>query len=69
MIQATGGGVVYPEGDAEALAQAILTLADDPARYAELARQGREGVTALYSVGTVAQKIIELVHSVMGEAA
>ena len=65
MIEATGGGVIFPEGDAEALARAILELAGDAAQYAETARRGREGVVALYSVEAVAEKIAELVRSVM----
>jgi glycosyltransferase involved in cell wall biosynthesis len=39
-------GLIVPQGDSHALAQAIQTLASDPARRAELGRNAREDVAA-----------------------
>jgi glycosyltransferase involved in cell wall biosynthesis len=54
VITATGGGVVFPEGDAPALAAAILSLLRDPARRQLLADTGRATVLEKYSAARVA---------------
>ena len=56
-------GVLVPVGDAEALAVALAALLDDPARRAELARQGRRAVTA-YDWSTVTRQIVEVYETV-----
>jgi glycosyltransferase involved in cell wall biosynthesis len=50
VIEATGGGLIFPEGDVEALARIIGELRADPERRAELARTGAEGVRRHFSV-------------------
>jgi glycosyltransferase involved in cell wall biosynthesis len=44
VIETTGGGRVFPEGDAAALAALLAELHDDPAQRARLAQTGRQGV-------------------------
>jgi glycosyltransferase involved in cell wall biosynthesis len=62
-IETTGGGLTYPEGDVEALAEAILTLAKDETKAEELGRKGREGVIANYGLEAIAARIVQLVQS------
>ncbi|HEX6322580.1 MAG TPA: glycosyltransferase family 4 protein [Vicinamibacterales bacterium] len=46
----TGGGLLVPPDDAEALAQGLLRVLTDPALAAELSQRGALGVRAHYSV-------------------
>jgi glycosyltransferase involved in cell wall biosynthesis len=64
LIDNTGGGLLYPEGDIEALAQTIVKLAGDAALREELAQRGRQRVEELYSLDAIAQKLVDLVRSV-----
>lgn len=50
LIELTGGGLVFPEGDREALAGALSRLRDDPQLRAELAGAGRAAVERMFSV-------------------
>ncbi len=63
-IESTQGGLLYPEGDVGALAEAILKLSGDAALRREMGQRGRERVVALYSVEAVASKLVELIRSV-----
>jgi glycosyltransferase involved in cell wall biosynthesis len=54
LIDATGGGLVFPEGDVDALANAIVTLLRDPLRRRVLAESGRAVVHDRYSMPSVA---------------
>jgi UDP-glucose:(heptosyl)LPS alpha-1,3-glucosyltransferase len=56
VIETTGGGEIFPEGDVEALADRLDGLRADPLRARELARRGRERVAALFSVEAVADR-------------
>jgi starch synthase len=56
----SGEGVVVPREDGAALAEAIATLADDPARREELGRRGRAHVEAAFSVPAVGGALREL---------
>jgi glycosyltransferase involved in cell wall biosynthesis len=47
-------GLVFPEGDAKALAEHLRTLANDPAQRSQLARRGRERVLRYFSIECVA---------------
>ena len=62
-IETTGGGLVYPEGDTEALAAAIVSLAGDGDLRQRLAETGREGVMREYRLEAVADRIARLVLS------
>ncbi|MFI4990034.1 MAG: glycosyltransferase family 4 protein [Solirubrobacterales bacterium] len=50
LIELTGGGLVYPEGDSEALAARLAELREQPALRERLARTGRAAVERLFSV-------------------
>jgi glycosyltransferase involved in cell wall biosynthesis len=50
LIELTGGGLVFPEGDSEALAARLTELREQPELRRELARAGRAAVERLFSV-------------------
>jgi glycosyltransferase involved in cell wall biosynthesis len=50
LLELTGGGVTFPEGDADALARQLSRLRDDPPLRASLAATGRAAVQRLFSV-------------------
>ncbi len=50
LIELTGGGLVFPEGDARALAERLSRLRAEPDLRRELARTGRATVERLFSV-------------------
>lgn len=64
LIESTGGGVVYPEGDVEALSAALVRLAQDKDLRGDIGRDGREGVVRQYSNEAVAEKILRLAREV-----
>ncbi len=52
-----GGGLIFPEGDAQALAATILRLKTDPAEAHQLGTQGRRQVEAQYTWARVAAQM------------
>ena len=50
LIELTGGGLVFPEGDRDALAGRLRELRADPDRRRALAAAGRASVERLFSV-------------------
>ena len=60
LIELTGGGVLYAQGDASSLADALEKLLLDPARAAELSRCGREIVNARFTSDAMARSFEEL---------
>jgi glycosyltransferase involved in cell wall biosynthesis len=50
VIRRTGGGLVFPEGDSDALAAALSRLRESPRLRRELAAAGRAAVEKLFSV-------------------
>lgn len=54
VVKTTGGGIVFPEGDVDALARALVELRDDPTRCDRFASAGRAAVASLFSVPAVA---------------
>ncbi len=64
IIRATGGGLIFPEGDADALAGAIRTLALSPERQKELISKGGSSVARLYDQ----RQIVHTFASVIEEA-
>jgi glycosyltransferase involved in cell wall biosynthesis len=50
VIELTGGGLVFPEGDIEALARELGRLRADPGLRERLAQEGRAAVERLFSV-------------------
>ncbi|HEY8202567.1 MAG TPA: glycosyltransferase [Actinomycetota bacterium] len=66
VIGATRGGLVVPEGDIRALAEALATLRGDAALRSRLARTGRESVVRLFSTGAVADALEAALSNVAG---
>jgi len=54
VVQVTGGGLIFPEGDELALAAVLDALRMDPKRREELAEEGRRRVAGLFAVDAVA---------------
>ena len=65
LIRDTGGGLVFPEGDADALAVQLLTLIRDPVRRHQLAQAGSEAVRERYTYAAVAQQLYAVFCSVL----
>lgn len=62
------GCLVAPQGDSEALANAILSVATAPEKAVELARRGAIAVTRYSSVEMTAKRYVELYERVMVDA-
>lgn len=60
-------GLVFPEGDAQALSACVQQLLDNPARYRELATQGRARVLAHFTQARIAQQTYEVYQSLLNE--
>ena len=60
LLQEGEGGVMVPKGDAQAMAQAVVALADDPARAKALGARGRLIVKERFSVEHMASATQEL---------
>jgi glycosyltransferase involved in cell wall biosynthesis len=50
LIELTGGGLVFPEGDSHALAELLARLREDPDLRRQLASRGRAAVERLFTV-------------------
>jgi glycosyltransferase involved in cell wall biosynthesis len=61
-------GLIFPEGDAAALARQIQLLRDDPARARALAVAGRERVLRRYTQAQVARATWKVYRQVLGMA-
>jgi len=60
VIESTGGGMLVPEGDVGALAEALRALQANPRRRQELAERGRAEAVRLFSVDAVADALERL---------
>ena len=60
-------GLVFPEGDAEALAAHLRGLIEDPERLRELQRAGRRRVLAQFTQEQVARRTWEVYRHILGE--
>ena len=58
-------GLVYPEGEIEALREQIQSLMDDPDRWMVLAQSGRDRARAHYSQAQVAARTVEVYREVL----
>jgi glycosyltransferase involved in cell wall biosynthesis len=61
VIETTGGGLTFPEGDPARLADALEQLRGNPALRQELGRRGREAVARLFTVPTAADQLAALI--------
>jgi len=63
VINLTGGGLTFPEGDSEALAARLRELRADPALRARLAGAGREAVERLFTVPAATDPLERLLRN------
>ncbi len=61
------GGLVFPEGDAETLADQIEALLHDPEQRSELGRRGRERVLRCYTQERIAERTASVYRGLTGE--
>jgi glycosyltransferase involved in cell wall biosynthesis len=57
VIESTGGGAIFPEGDVHVLRETLCRLRDAPQLRRELAARGREQAQARFSVEAVARRL------------
>ena len=60
LLEATGGGVLTPPDDPDALAEALTALLSDPERNLALGRSGRDRVLTRFSVERMAEEVLTL---------
>jgi glycosyltransferase involved in cell wall biosynthesis len=60
-----GGGLIFPEGNSELLAAALMSLAADPARTRHLGQIGREQVERQYTTACVARQMAAIYSKVL----
>ena len=63
LIELTGGGLVFPEGDRDALAAALGKLREAPGLRQELAASGRTAVERLFSVPAATDRLERMLVS------
>ena len=65
LIELTGGGLVFPEGDVDALTEALQQLRASPALREQLAQNGRAAVERLFTVSAATDPLERmLTHAV-----
>jgi L-malate glycosyltransferase len=57
ILQGCAGGLLLTPGDTDHAVDAIAALLDDPARRAEMGRQGRAEVEARYAVPVISAQV------------
>jgi glycosyltransferase involved in cell wall biosynthesis len=67
VVQTTGGGLVFPEGDVAALARCLDGLRRDPLQRAALAAAGRRTVSERFSVPACTSAFEAQLQSVLAE--
>ncbi len=65
MVEATGGGLLFEPGDPRALAAALVSLRDDPARRDALASSGHAAVRVRYSDTAMAERTLEVYRAAL----
>jgi glycosyltransferase involved in cell wall biosynthesis len=64
IVEETGGGVIVPADDVEALAEALRELSGDPDKRGRLGRRAFDGVRASYSIQRSVDRLLEVYESV-----
>ncbi len=62
LIELTGGGLTFPEGDAVALAERLQRLREDPALRARLAAAGRAKVEQMFTVSAATDPLERMIE-------
>jgi len=65
IIEAAGGGILVEPDDPEALMEGLQSLRENPAKLAELSRQGSEGVRLHFSADKMAAKALAVYQSLL----
>jgi glycosyltransferase involved in cell wall biosynthesis len=65
LLQATGGGLVFPEGQPQALAEQLQRLMLQPALRSQLAQQGQQSVFNHYTSPMIAQQFAQAIETVV----
>jgi len=65
VIESTGGGLTFPEGDVDALRGCLEVMRADPALRTRLAKRGRERVERMFSVDAVARRFAEQLEAIV----
>ncbi len=65
VVESTGGGYTFPEGDVAELARILGNLRVDPERRKQLGRQGRQQANAMFGVEAVADALDSLLRSAL----
>ena len=60
LVEHGASGLIVPPGDQEALTQAILSLAQDPAQRAQMGAAGRAKVEAAFDIDGEARRLAAL---------
>ena len=60
IVEASGGGIFSPPGDAHAMADALKSLASEPERCAKMGRDGRAYVKGHFDRSVLARDYLEL---------
>jgi lipopolysaccharide/colanic/teichoic acid biosynthesis glycosyltransferase len=67
-LEESGAGLVVPPGDGEAMARALVALADDPARRAALGGSGPSFIEQRYSRRAVGEQLVSVLGEVLRQA-
>ena len=67
VLETTGGGCIFPEGDTQALAGVLATLRDKPEEASKLAETGRRKVSEHFSIDAVARRLDRLLATAITE--
>ena len=67
LLEMTGGGVLVPPGDAQALADALSELLRGPTRHAELGQRGRAAVESRFTDDQMAANMIKIFEEAMDQ--
>jgi glycosyltransferase involved in cell wall biosynthesis len=66
IVENTGGGLLVPPDDVDALADGLRTLWRDPGLRSQLGERAHRGVRARYTVQQSADRFLEAVSAVAG---
>jgi glycosyltransferase involved in cell wall biosynthesis len=68
LIEETGGGSVFPEGDSEALSERLAALASRPEEVRTLGEKGRVAVLERYTYPKIAAQIADVLRGAVDSA-
>lgn len=68
LLGITGGGLLFPQGDADALAERIASLMDAPDRADEMGRTGAERIGAEFNSDRAAEEMLAVLGEVVTPA-